>query len=269
MTPELLPWLTIAVLLIAFLYASVGHAGASGYIAVMTLFAIGPDVIKPTALVLNILVASIGTWQFARAGHFRWEMFWPFAVLAIPAAFLGGYLNMPAHIFKIVIGVVLLLSAVRFLWDPREAAETYPPSPRVALIVGGLLGLFAGLTGTGGGIFLTPLMILMRWAPTKTAAATSVVFILCNSIAGLLGNLSATRSFPTFALVLAAAAVLGGAAGSYLGSQRFSPVLIKRLLAAVLLIAGLKLIGLELPWGTATPPNSAPAQSAPTSSSRR
>jgi uncharacterized membrane protein YfcA len=191
-------------------------------------------------------------------------------VLAIPAAFLGGYLNLPAHVFKIVVGVVLLFSALRFLIDPREAAQTRPPRRPVALIVGGVLGLLAGLTGTGGGIFLTPLMILARWAPTKTAAATSVVFILCNSTAGLLGNLSATRSFPTFALALAAAAAaIGGAAGSYLGSQRFSPVVIKRLLAAVLLIAGLKLIGLELPWGTATPPHSAPVQSAPTSSSRR
>jgi uncharacterized membrane protein YfcA len=112
-------------------------------------------------------------------------------------------------------------------------------------MVGGVLGLLAGLTGTGGGIFLTPLMILMRWAPTKAAAATSVVFILGNSIAGLLGNLSATRSFPSFALILAAAAIIGGAAGSYLGSQRFSPVLIKRLLAAVLIVAGLKLVGLQ------------------------
>ena len=243
MTPDLLPWLALGVLAIAFLYSSVGHAGASGYIAVMTLFGLAPEAIKPIALVLNILVASIGTWQFWRAGHFRWQLFWPFAVLAIPAAFLGGYLNLPTPVFKIVVGVVLLFSALRFLFDPREAAATRPPHRPIALVVGGFLGLLAGLTGTGGGIFLTPLMILRRWAPTKVAAATSVVFILCNSIAGLLGNLSATRSFPTFALVLAAAAVLGGAAGSYLGSQRFSPVLIKRLLAAVLIIAGLKLVG--------------------------
>lgn len=244
MTPNLLPWLTVGVLLIAFLYSSVGHAGASGYIAVMTLFGLAPEVIKPTALVLNILVATIGTWQFWRAGHFRWEAFWPFAVLAIPAAFIGGYLNLPAPIFKIVVGIVLLLSALRFLVDPREAAVTRLPARPVAIVVGGLLGLLAGLTGTGGGVFLTPIMILMRWAPTKVASATSVLFILCNSIAGLLGNLSATRSFPTFALILAAAAIVGGTLGSYLGSQRFSPLLIKRLLAAVMIIAGLKLIGL-------------------------
>lgn len=243
MTPELLPWLTLAVLVIAFLYSSVGHAGASGYIAAMILFGLPPEIIKPTALVLNILVASIGSWQFWRAGHFRWELFWPFAVLAIPAAFLGGYLSLPTPVFKIVVGFVLLLSAVRFLIDPREAASTQPPRRGTAMGVGTALGLLAGLTGTGGGVFLTPLMILLRWAPTKVASATSVLFILCNSTAGLLGNLSATRSFPTFALMLAAAAVIGGTAGSYLGSQRFSPVLIKRLLAGVLIIAGLELTG--------------------------
>jgi uncharacterized membrane protein YfcA len=265
MTPELLPWLTIGVFLIAILYSAVGHAGASGYIAVMTLFGLAPEVIKPTALVLNILVATIGAWQFWRAGHFRWALFWPFAVLAIPAAFLGGYLNLPAHVFKIIIGIVLLLSAVRFLFDPREAADTRPPARPLAVIVGGLLGLLAGLTGTGGGVFLTPLMILLRWAPTKTASAVSVVFILCNSTAGLLGNVSATRSFPAFALVLAGAAMAGGMIGSYFGSRRFSPVLIKRLLAAVLIIAGLKLVGLELPL-----PGSQPADSArPTASSPR
>jgi uncharacterized protein len=134
---------------------------------------------------------------------------------------------------------------VRFLWDPREAPQTRPPQLPVALISGGVLGLLAGLTGTGGGIFLTPLMILMRWAPTKAASATSVVFILVNSIAGLLGNLTATNEFPAMAVVLVVAAMIGGSTGSYLGSQRFSPVIIKRLLAAVLIIAGLKLAGLS------------------------
>jgi len=260
MTPEQLPWLAAGVFVIALLYSSVGHAGASGYIAVMTLFGLAPAEIKPTALALNILVACIGTWQFWRAGHFRWELFWPFAALAIPAAFIGGYLNLPAPVFKIVVGVVLLLSAVRFLVDPREAPETRPPSRWAALLTGGALGLLAGFTGTGGGVFLTPLMILMRWAPTKAASGVSVVFILCNSIAGLLGNLSATQSFPRFALVLAVAAIIGGVIGSYFGSRRLSPVIIKQLLAAVLIIAGLKLVGLELPIGSGLP---TPAQSSP------
>ena len=234
--------LVAAILLIAFLYSSVGHAGASGYIAVMSLASLSPAVIKPTALVLNILVASIGSWQFLRAGHFSWKLFWPFALLSVPFAFVGGYLDLPAHAFKLLVGAVLLLSALYFFWQPHNDSVRSEPSKPVALGAGSVLGLFAGLTGTGGGIFLTPLLLIMRWARTRNAAAASAVFILVNSIAGLLGNLSATSKIPQLALPLALAAVVGGTAGSYLGSNRFPPALIKRLLAVVLVIAGLKLM---------------------------
>lgn len=239
---ETLVILIAAIAVVAFLYASVGHAGASGYIAVMSLAALTPAQIKPTALALNILVASIGSWQFWRAGHFSWRMFWPFALLSIPLAFVGGYLNLPTQVFKIVIGIVLLFSAAYFFWNPSVDEVRAAPSKPVALASGGVLGLFAGLTGTGGGIFLTPLLLLMRWARTKQAAATSALFILVNSIAGLLGNASSAKAIPTFVLPLAMAALLGGTAGSWLGAQRFSPAIIKRLLAAVLVIAGLKLV---------------------------
>lgn len=239
---EALALLAVAVLVIAFLYASVGHAGASGYIAVMSIASLTPDQIKPTALVLNILVASIGTWQFCRAGHFSWRLFWPFALLSIPCAFMGGYLTLPTHVFKIIVGCVLLLSAIHFFWQPRENDIRAEPTLPKALTAGGLLGLFAGLTGTGGGIFLTPLLLIMRWARTKTAAATSALFILVNSVSGLLGNISSTQKIPSFVLPLAITAIIGGALGSYYGSRQFSPVLIKRLLASVLVIAGLKLI---------------------------
>ena len=242
MTPEQLPFLTLGILVIAFLYSSVGHAGASGYIAVMSLFARAPAVIKPTALVLNILVASIGTWQFYRAGHFSWRLFWPFAVLAIPMAFVGGYVNLPTHAFKVLVGIVLLFSALRFLWRPSEDVVVREPSRPAAISIGAGMGLLAGLTGTGGGIFLTPLLLFMRWARTKNAAAVSALFILVNSVSGLLGNLSSTKRFPTFAIILAVAAVVGGTAGSYFGSSRFPHTTIKRLLAVVLLIAGTKLI---------------------------
>jgi hypothetical protein len=242
MTPELLALLTLAVLVIAFLYSSVGHAGASGYIAVMSLFSMAPAEIRPTALVLNILVAGIGSWQFRRAGHFSWRLFWPFALLSIPCAFLGGYLNLPGRTFKVLVGVVLLFSAARFLIPPPAEPEPRPPSRPLSFGVGAGLGLLSGLTGTGGGIFLTPLVIFMRWARTKTASAISALFILVNSASGLLGNISATQSFPAFALPLAVAVVCGGAAGSYLGSRRFPHTTIKRLLAAVLIIAGFKLI---------------------------
>jgi uncharacterized protein len=234
--------LTLGILTIAILYSSVGHAGASGYIAVMSLFSLAPEVIKPTALVLNIVVASIGTWQFWRAGHFSWKLFWPFAVLSIPMAFLGGYVALPTRAFKIIVGVVLLFSAVRFLLPSPSAEEARDPPRPAAMATGAGLGLLAGLTGTGGGIFLTPLLLLMHWARTKAAAAVSALFILVNSVSGLLGSFSSTKNLPSFALLLALAVVIGGTLGSYLGSRRLQHQTIKRCLAFVLLIAGGKLI---------------------------
>jgi len=240
-TDHILP-ICPGILVIAFLYSSVGHAGASGYIAVMTLFGLAPVVIKPAALLLNILVASLTVWQFWRAGHFSWKLFWPFGVLSVPFAFLGGYINLPTHFFKILVGAVLLYSAARFFVQSGPDAEPREPSKPIALATGAGLGLLSGLTGTGGGIFLTPLLIFMRWARTKTASAVSAMFILVNSISGLLGNISSTRELPLFALPMVVAAVAGGAAGSYLGSRQFSPNFIKKMLAVVLTIAGLKLI---------------------------
>jgi uncharacterized protein len=243
MVSETLLLLCVAIALVAFLYSAVGHAGASGYIAVMTLFGLAPTVIKPSALVLNILVASLTAYQFWRAGHFSWSLFWPFAALSVPLAFLGGYINLPTHLFKILVGLVLLYSALRFfLTTQTEEQMTAPPRKPVALLTGAGLGLLSGLTGTGGGIFLTPLLIFFRWSPTKIASGVSALFILVNSISGLLGNLSSTKQLPFFALPVAFAAVTGGAVGSYLGSQRFSVVFIKKLLAIVLLIAGGKLV---------------------------
>lgn len=234
--------LTAGVLVVAFLYSCVGHAGASGYIAVMTLCGLGPAQIKPAALVLNILVASIGTLQFRRAGHFRWTLFWPFAVMSVPFAFLGGWLNLPAHAFKVLIGAVLLLSAARFAWDPSERAGVAPPPLPSALGAGAVLGLLSGLTGTGGGIFLTPLALLLGWGRTKEVAAVSVAFILVNSISGLTGLLKSGGGVPGFVWPLMAAAVAGGTIGSHLGARRLPAAAIKRVLAVVLVIAGLKLI---------------------------
>jgi uncharacterized membrane protein YfcA len=242
MPMETLLLLTAGVFVIALLYSSVGHAGASGYIAVMSLLSLAPAEIKPIALALNILVASIGAWQFWRAGHFSWSLFWPFAALSVPFAFLGGYLNLPTHVFKVIVGIVLLISAAQFLLRPPAEGESHPPAKPLAMGVGAGLGLLSGLTGTGGGIFLTPLLICMHWARTKTASATSALFILLNSASGLLGNFSATQTFPKFGLSLLAAAGIGGAIGSHLGSRRLPPLVIKRLLAIVLTIAGLKLV---------------------------
>ncbi|CAN5539918.1 sulfite exporter TauE/SafE family protein [soil metagenome] len=234
--------LLLGIAVVAFLYSSVGHAGASGYIAVMSLCGLSATFIRPTALVLNILVATIGTFQFWRAGHFSWRLFWPFAVLAVPCAYLGGSLRVPGDYLKILIGLVLLFSAARLFFRERDPATTTPPPLPLAIAAGGAIGLLAGLTGTGGGIFLTPLLLFCHWAPIKRAAAVSVLFILVNSIAGLSGFLGSGQPLPAGATLLALAAVAAGTAGSYLGSRRFPVRTISLLLAAVLVIAGCKLL---------------------------
>lgn len=234
--------LFFAILVIAFLYSSVGHAGASGYIATMALFSIAPNVIRPTALVLNILVASLGSFQFWRAGHFKWQLFWPFALLAIPGAYLGGYLQLPMSILRMIIGLVLLFSAARLFFRKKDPEVIREPPFVAALGLGGAIGFLSGLTGTGGGIFLTPLLLFVSWARTKEASAVSALFILANSISGLIGFVRAKQAIPSLAFSLALAALVGGGIGSYLGSRRFPIRTIAILLASVLVIAGAKLI---------------------------
>ena len=241
MAVETLVMLTAGVFVVALLYSSVGHAGASGYIAVMTLLSLAPAEIKPIALALNILVASIGSWQFWRAGHFSWALFWPFALLSVPFAFLGGYLNLPTQVFKIIVGVVLLVSAVQFLIRPPAESEPHAPAKPLAMGVGAGLGLLSGLTGTGGGIFLTPLLIFLRWARTKTASRrrrSSSRRIHLRAAR----QLQRHADLPEFGISLLVAAGIGGAIGSHFGSRRLEPIVIKRLLSVVLVIAGLKLI---------------------------
>jgi len=233
--------LLTGITVVAFLYSSVGHAGASGYIAVMSLCGIAATFIRPTALVLNILVACIGTFQFWRAGHFSWRLFWPFALLSVPFAFLGGYVHVSSPFLKPLLSGVLLFSAARLFFRPDDPPEVKAPPRPVALGVGAGIGLLSGLTGTGGGIFLTPLVRFCRWTHLRRAAATSVVFILVNSIAGLVGYLSSGRLIPRDAWSLAIAAVIAGTAGSYLGSQRFPVRTISILLATVLIVAAVKL----------------------------
>ena len=243
MSIELLIAFVAGIFLVAVLYSSVGHAGASGYIAIMSLLSMSPTVIKPTALALNILVASIATFQFVRAGHFSWRLFWPFAILAMPFAFVGGYINLPTHVFTAIVGIILMYSAAHFLFASQELEkQTTAPPMATALITGAVIGLLSGLTGTGGGIFLTPLLLFMGWAHAKPAAAVSALFILLNSTAGLLGNLSSTKELPSSILPLLIAAALGGAIGSYIGSRQLAYSGIKRILSAVLFIAGAKLI---------------------------
>lgn len=234
--------LYLAIAAVAFLYSSVGHAGASGYIAVLTLFGHSIEVIRPTALMLNILVATIGSWQFIRAGHLSWRLTWPFIVLAIPASFLAGGVQLPKQVINPVIAVVLLFSAVRLFVRTGDPEQVTPPKIPVALGLGGLIGFLAGLTGTGGGVFLTPLLLFCGWAQTRTAAATSVVFILVNSISGLIGHLVKGGTIPSFAWTLAPIVIVLGTLGSYLGSRKLPVRAIHVLLAAVLISAGVKLL---------------------------
>lgn len=236
--------LTLLIFAAALLYSSVGHAGASGYLAAMALFNLAPDVMKPTALVLNLVVATVGTIRFARAGHFAWNIFWPFAVTSIPCALLGGYLKLPIQSYKIILGCVLLFAAWRMALAGRDVAgaPTKPLPLAPSLIWGGTLGLLSGLTGVGGGIFLSPLLLLTRWADVRKTAGVAVVFILVNSVSGLLGHLASVRNLPHEIVWWAPAALLGGLIGAELGSRRLAPLMMRRLLAVVLIVAGVKML---------------------------
>ena len=219
-----------------------GHAGASGYLAAMALFGVAPEVMKPTALTLNLLVASIASFKFYRAGHFSWPTFWPFVVASVPMAFVGGGIALPVTVYRPLLGVVLLYSAARFTFGFRGTDEVRPIPLWAALSIGAVIGLLSGLTGVGGGIFLSPVLLLLRWAPIRTTAAVSATFILANSAAGLAGHLSSVGHLHPMVPVWAAIAGVGGWIGSEMGSRRLPPPILRRLLALVLVIAGVKLI---------------------------
>ena len=235
--------LAVCLMLGAALYSSVGHAGASAYIATMALFGVQASVMRPTALVLNILVAALGWWRYARAGQFRWRPLWPTLIGSVPMAFLGGAIALPSQYYRPLVGGVLLFSAIRLLW-PKELVvnvEWRDPPVLVGVAVGALIGLLAGLTGTGGGIFLSPILIFMAWSSTRDAVGIAAAFILFNSVAGLLGNVSTVRSLPPELPLYAGAVMIGGLVGTTLGMKL--PVrLILKALGVVLLIAGVKLI---------------------------
>jgi uncharacterized membrane protein YfcA len=236
--------LTLLIFIAALLYSSVGHGGASGYLAAMALFGLAPEVMKPTALVLNLFVASVGTVRYARAGCFSWNIFWPFAVLSIPFAFLGGMWKLPDASYKIILGIVLLFAAWRLAFKLSSSADPVqkPIVLPLALLFGAGIGLLSGLTGIGGGIFLSPLLLFLGWAEIRKTAGVSAAFILVNSVAGLLGHLHSVKSLPSDLVWWVVAAFVGGLVGAELGSRRLSPLLMRRLLATVLLVAGVKML---------------------------
>jgi len=236
--------LTALIFIAAVLYSSVGHGGASGYIAAMALTGVSATVMKPSALALNILVATVATTKYYRVGAFSWPLFWPFAIASVPFAYLGGMLTLPGHIYKPLVGAVLLYTAwrsFRTAQQPPQSIQPRPPMPWL-LSSGAGLGLLSGLTGVGGGIFLSPLLLFLRCADVKVISGTAAAFILVNSVAGLAGAMASAPSLPTALPFWAAAAVVGGFIGSEFGSKRLGNPTIQKILAVVLAIAGIKMI---------------------------
>jgi uncharacterized protein len=237
-------WLACLIFIAAVLYSSVGHGGASGYLAAMALFGMTPAVMKPTALVLNIIVAAITTIKFYRAGSFDRSLFWRFAIGSIPCAFLGGMVSIPTQIYKPIVGLVLLYASARlgFSSVKSEPPETRSPPTWLPIVLGMAIGLLSGLTGVGGGIFLSPLLLLMGWATVKETAGVSAAFILVNSVAGLLGYLTKLPALPSGLWLWAITAAAGGWIGAEYGSNKIGSKSLQWLLAVVLTIAGIKLI---------------------------
>lgn len=231
----------------AILYSSVGHGGASGYLASMGLVGVAPAIMRPTALVMNIAVASISLYKFTRANGFRWRLFLPFAATSVPMAFLGGRIHLPVAWFGVLVGAVLLYSAVRLFTETmtskvQEREVTGPPPVPLALVVGAGIGLLSGLTGVGGGIFLSPLLVLAGWATVRDSAAPTAAFIVINSIAGLLGLLTRQPTLPDPLPYWVLAVIAGGLIGATFGARRLDNRTLRRALAAVLLIAGAKMV---------------------------
>lgn len=229
--------------IVAFLYASVGHGGASGYLALMAIFAISPAVMKPTALLLNLFVSSTSFFQFYRGKHFKWKMFWPFALASIPLSFIGGMMAIESSVYKKILGVLLLIPVVRFFFfknaDPDNAEKANIP---LSLLIGGIIGLLSGMIGIGGGIILSPVLLLLKWTDQKQTAAISAAFIFVNSIAGLGGQLTRGFQFNSYMLMYVAVAFAGGICGAYFGALKFRQDVLKNVLACVLALAAYKLL---------------------------
>ena len=238
-------WYLFYILLftVAFLYASVGHGGASGYLALMAIFSVTPAVMRPTALLLNLFVSLTSFIQFYRGGHFKWKIFLPFALASVPFSFVGGMINIDSGIYKTILGILLLFPIARFLFlpntDPKEMKEAQVlPS----LFIGGIIGLLSGMIGIGGGILLSPVLLLLKWTNQKQTAAISALFIFVNSIAGLAGQLTKGISFNSDMYAYVAVAFVGGLCGAYFGSLKFNQNILKNVLAGVLMLAVYKLL---------------------------
>jgi uncharacterized protein len=229
--------------LVAFLYSSVGHGGASGYLALMAIFSIAPDVMKPTALLLNLFVSLTSFIQFYRGGHFKWKIFLPLAISSVPMAFLGGLIAVDADVYKKILGLLLVIPIVRFLFFANiPVSELKKSNAGLSVIIGAGIGFLSGLIGIGGGIILSPVLLLLKWTDQKQTAAISALFIFVNSLSGLAGQLTKGIQFSTDMYAYVAVAFAGGLCGAYFGALKFKQVILKNMLAVVLIVAAYKLL---------------------------
>jgi uncharacterized membrane protein YfcA len=241
--PLVLSLFLVLLFILAFLYSSVGHGGASGYLAVLVLFNAAPETMKTSALMLNVFVSLISFTMYARSGYFHWKLFMPFAIASIPAAFLGATVQLDESIYKKILGICLLFPILRLSGIiGKEPDELKTFKWGYGLMIGAIIGLLSGMIGIGGGIILSPVILLLHWAKMKETAAVSALFIFVNSIAGLAGHFSKGVFLEPHILVLLMVAIVGGVSGSYLGARMFQNKLLSYILAFVLLIASIKLI---------------------------
>ncbi len=236
-------WLYALLFVVAFLYASVGHGGASGYLALMALAGTAPTVMKPTALILNLFVSLVAFIQFYIAGHFKLKLVWPFLIASVPLAFLGGRIHVSDDLYKQLLGALLLIPAFRFLFFNQQDNDNFKPQHiALSMGIGGIIGFLSGLIGIGGGVLLAPVLILLHWADQKQTAAACALFIFINSIAGLAGQMSQGIAISTSMMTMTVIAFCGGLSGAYFGASRFDQKALKYILATVLIIASIKLL---------------------------
>lgn len=229
--------------IVAFLYASVGHGGASGYLALMAIFSVTPEVMKPTALLLNLFVSLTSFIQYYRGGHFKWKIFLPLALASVPMSFIGGLLVLDGTIYKKILGVLLLIPIIRFLFFKNPVInEKNKQNIILSVIIGGSIGFLSGMIGIGGGIILSPILLLLKWTDQKQTAAISALFIFVNSLAGLAGQLTKGIHFSADMYWYVIIAFAGGLCGAYFGALRFKQAILKNILASVLLLAAYKLL---------------------------
>lgn len=229
--------------ILAFLYAAVGHGGASGYLALMALYGIAPQEMKPTALVLNLFVSLTSFIQYYRGHYFKRNLFLMVAVASVPMAFIGGMITLEDHLYKRLLGLLLLFPIIRFFFFRSPAENELKPYNNLgALAIGAVVGLLSGMIGIGGGIILSPFLILLKWTDQKQTAAISAAFIFVNSLSGLGGMLTQGISFNVHMWAYVAVAFVGGLLGAYLGSKKLNQDVLKYVLATVLLVAAYKLL---------------------------